>query len=168
MLCRIAGTASALTAAAFALAAAAPAHAAKIEHVSRPGKLSYFAFVEKAEKVRSQPKASARTVSKLTKKSPEGTDDLVLVLDRTTVKKQVWLRVQVHTRRRPRRIVLRPGQEKLLNLLRDHGSLAPREIWRALKLSKQGAMDLMRPLIDAGLIVKRGTKKSGRYRLNTT
>ena len=80
---------------------------------------------------------------------------------------RVWLRVQTYARRRPKRVVLRPRQEKLLNLLRDHSSMAPREIWKALKLSKQGAMDLMRPLLEAGLIVKRGTKKSGRYRLNS-
>ena len=85
-------------AAAVVFAAAAPAHAAKIERLSRPGKLSYFAFVEKAETVRAQPKASARKVSKLTKKSPEGTDDLVAVLDRTTVKDKVWLRVRLPIR----------------------------------------------------------------------
>jgi Fic family protein len=80
---------------------------------------------------------------------------------------RVWLRVQTYARKRPKRVVLRPKQEKLLNLLRDHGSMAPREIWKALALSKQGTMDLIRPLLEAGLIVKRGTKKSGRYRLNS-
>ena len=73
MLRRTVGLAAAIT-----IAAAAPAQAAKVEHLSRPGKESFFAFVEKAEVVRSQPKASARKVSKLTRKSPEGTDDLVL------------------------------------------------------------------------------------------
>ena len=86
-------------AAAIVLAAAAPAQAAtKVEHLSRPGKESFFGFVEKAETVRAQPKASARKVSKLTRKSPEGTDDLVMVLDRTTVKDKVWLRVRLPIR----------------------------------------------------------------------
>jgi Fic family protein len=80
---------------------------------------------------------------------------------------RVWLRAQAYGRKRPKRVVLRPKQEKLLNLLRDHVSMAPREIWKALDLSKQGAMDLIRPLLEAGLIVKRGTKKSGRYRLSS-
>jgi DNA-binding IclR family transcriptional regulator len=58
---------------------------------------------------------------------------------------------------------LRPKQERLLQLLRDHGSLAPTEIWATLDVSRQGAMDLLRPLIEAGLVEKIGTKKSGRY-----
>jgi lipoprotein-anchoring transpeptidase ErfK/SrfK len=93
MFCRTVGLAVAVV-----LAAAAPAHAAKIERVSRPGKTSYFAFVEKAETARTAAKASAKAVAKLTKKSPEGTDDIVLVLDRTTVKDKVWLRVRLPIR----------------------------------------------------------------------
>ena len=40
---------------------------------------------------------------------------------------------------------LRPRQERLLQLLRDQGSMAPAEIWAALDVSRQGAMDLLRP-----------------------
>ena len=61
------------------------------------------------------------------------------------------------------KIVLRPKQEKLLNLLRDRKSMSPQEIWKALDISKQGAMDLLKPLIEAGIIQKVGTKKSGKY-----
>src|SRR6478735_2926439 len=82
-------------AAAISIAAAAPAHAAKVEHVSKLGRTSYFAFVEKAGAARAQPKTSARTVAKLKLKSPEKTDDLVLVLDRTIVDDQEWLRVRL-------------------------------------------------------------------------
>jgi hypothetical protein len=85
-------------AAAVVLAAAAPAQAAKVERVSKLGKTSYFAFVEKGGSARSAPKASAKTVAKLKTKSPEGTDDLVLVLDRTTVKDEGWLRVRLPVR----------------------------------------------------------------------
>jgi len=93
MLGRTAGLAAALV-----IAAAAPAHAAKIERVSRLGKTSYFAFVERAAPARAAPNASARTVAKLTRKSPERTDDLVLVLDRTTVEGKMWLRVRLPVR----------------------------------------------------------------------
>src|SRR6185503_19296036 len=58
---------------------------------------------------------------------------------------RVWLRVQALNAAGPARLVLRPKQERLLELLRDHGSMAPSEIWAALELSKQGAMDQLRP-----------------------
>ena len=79
---------------------------------------------------------------------------------------QVWLRVQSYNVNSPSKLVLRPKQEKLLQLLRDHGSMAPAEIWSALAISRQGAMDLLRPLLDAGLIEKIGSKKTGRYTLS--
>ena len=60
---------------------------------------------------------------------------------------------------------LRPRQEELLQILRDRGPLMPREIWDALGISRQGALDLINPLLDAKLIVREGTRKSGRYRL---
>jgi Fic family protein len=78
---------------------------------------------------------------------------------------RVWTRVQSYQVKSPGKIVLRPRQEKLLHLLRDHGSMAPSELWSALRISKQGAMDLLRPLIAAGLVEKIGTKKTGRYAL---
>ncbi len=77
----------------------------------------------------------------------------------------VWTRVQSYQVKSPGKLMLRPRQEKLLHLLRDHGSMAPSGLWAALCISKQGAMDLLRPLIAAGLVEKIGTKKSGRYAL---
>jgi DNA-binding Lrp family transcriptional regulator len=59
--------------------------------------------------------------------------------------------------------VLRPKQEQLLHLLRDHKMMAPREIWDALGISKQGALDLLRPLVKAGLVHRIGTRKTGGY-----
>lgn len=82
--------------------------------------------------------------------------------------KRVWLRVQSLNAARPQKLVLRPRQEELLHLLQDHNGMAPSEIWKAMSLSKQGALDLLRPLIDAGLVEKRGTQKSGRYFLKKT
>lgn len=76
---------------------------------------------------------------------------------------RVWLRVQAYNLKAPEKLVLRPRQEQLLKLLRDHGSMSPAELWAALGLSKQGTLDLLRPLIAAGAVEKIGNKKTGRY-----
>jgi Fic family protein len=78
---------------------------------------------------------------------------------------RVWIRVQTFQPGPGPKLVLRPKQERLLELLADHGSLSPAEIWSALAISRQGAMDLINPLIAAGLIEKTGGKKTGRYTL---
>jgi Fic family protein len=78
---------------------------------------------------------------------------------------RVWLRIQAFKLRSPEKLILRPKQERLLQLLRDHGRMSPPEIWAALRVSRQGAMDLLRPLLDAGLVEKIGTRKTGRYAL---
>ena len=76
---------------------------------------------------------------------------------------RVWGRVQRLQAVSTTRMVLTPRQERLMGLLREKGSMAPSEIWAQLSVSKQGAMKLIRPLLDAGLIVKHGTAKTGRY-----
>lgn len=76
---------------------------------------------------------------------------------------RAWLRVQALRRNPAEKLILRPRQEELLRLLREKGSLAPRDIWDALGVSRQGAMDLLRPLLEAGLLEKVGGKKFGRY-----
>ena len=77
---------------------------------------------------------------------------------------QVWARAQKFAAGSTRvKLVLRPKQEQLLQLLRDHKSMEPREIWEALGVTKQGAIKLMQPLLEAGLIQRVGTRKSGRY-----
>lgn len=81
----------------------------------------------------------------------------------TTLEK-VWRRIQqLSAARGAKKIVLRPKQEELLRLLRDHRAMTPREIWSALNISKQGAMNSLTPLLKAGMIKKIGTKKTGRY-----
>lgn len=77
----------------------------------------------------------------------------------------VWLRIQTLNRNPSEKLFLRPLQEDLLRLLRERGSMAPREIWHALAISRQGAMNLLNPLLEAGLVEKLGGKKSGRYTL---
>jgi Fic family protein len=77
---------------------------------------------------------------------------------------RVWTRVQKLSAQPGRKkLVLRPKQEQLLQLLRDYKRMTPSEIWDALGISKQGALDLLRPLIKAGLVKRVGTKKAGGY-----
>jgi Fic family protein len=78
---------------------------------------------------------------------------------------RVWLRVQALERQAGEKLRLRPKQERLLQLLREREKMAPAEIWSALDISKQGAMNLLRPLLEAGLVEKIGGKKSGHYAL---
>jgi Fic family protein len=77
---------------------------------------------------------------------------------------RVWSRIQKLTARAGKaKLVLRPKQEQLLHLLREHKAMTPRELWDAIGVSKQGALDLLRPLIKAGLVRRIGTRKTGRY-----
>ena len=77
---------------------------------------------------------------------------------------QVWTRVQRFAAQSGgEKLVLRPRQEQLLELLRDRKSLTPQQIWDALGVSKQGALDLLNPLKKAGLVRRIGTRKTGRY-----
>ncbi len=77
---------------------------------------------------------------------------------------RVWQRVQQLTASKSGvKLVLRPKQEQLLHLLRARGSLSPREVWEGIGISKQGAIDLLRPLVKTGLVKRVGTLKTGRY-----
>jgi len=77
---------------------------------------------------------------------------------------RVWGRIQrLKGERGEGKIVLNPKQERLLGMLRDQQSLSPQEIWKALDMTKQGAMKLINPLIKAGLIKRIGSKKTGKY-----
>ena len=77
---------------------------------------------------------------------------------------RVWSRIQKLTARAARRSwCFVRNRSNCLHLLREHKALTPREIWDAIGVSKQGALDLLRPLIKAGLVRRIGTKKTGRY-----
>jgi len=77
---------------------------------------------------------------------------------------RVWRRIQqLNVSKQSTKLVLRPKQEQVLNMLRIQGGLSPREIWEGLGVSKQGAMDVLNPLMEAGLIERVGTLKNGRY-----
>ena len=47
----------------------------------------------------------------------------------------------------------------------ERGAMAPAAIWKAMSISKQGALDLLNPLLKAGVVVREGTRHAGRYRL---
>ncbi|MBI3995420.1 MAG: Fic family protein [Nitrospirae bacterium] len=84
---------------------------------------------------------------------------------RLTLEK-VWARIQqIRAEAGSKKIVLRPKQEQLLQMLRDRKSMTPQEIWEGIGVSKQGAMDLLNPMLEAGLVKRIGTKKSGKYLL---
>lgn len=79
---------------------------------------------------------------------------------------RIWKRIHhLSAATKGKKLVLRPKQEQLLQLLRARGSLSPRDIWDGLGVSRQGAMDLLRPLMEAGLVKREGSQKSGRYML---
>jgi predicted HTH transcriptional regulator len=82
---------------------------------------------------------------------------------RLTLEK-VWLRIQQLTAKSgAEKIVLRPRQEQLVQLLRERQSMTPQQIWEAIGISKQAAAKLMKPLLDARLVRRVGSQKSGRY-----
>ncbi len=77
---------------------------------------------------------------------------------------KVWVRAQGLTAEsRGRRIVLSPRQERLLQFLRERGGMTPSEIWKALGVSRQGALNILKPLLTARLVRRLGTKRTGRY-----
>jgi len=81
-----------------------------------------------------------------------------------TTLERVWARAQKFSASSRRaKLVLRPKQEQLLQLLRDRKSMTPREIWDALGMTRQGAIKLIQPLLGARLVRRVGSKKSGRY-----
>jgi len=85
-------------------------------------------------------------------------EGLLMTLER------VWRRVQqLSVTKGKSKLLLRPKQEHVLFLLEAQGGMTPHQIWEALGVSKQGALDTLRPLMKAGLIKRVGTQKNGRY-----
>lgn len=82
------------------------------------------------------------------------TEDLRQTLER------VWRRAPAYNLKSPEKPVLRPKQERLLQLLRDHGAMVPADLGSAPGLSKQGSLDLLRPLLAAGVVEKNRNQKN--------
>jgi hypothetical protein len=66
------------------------------EVLSKPGQVSRWAFVTKRAVVRKQPKPGAKTVARLRLKTQDGTDELVMVMERVTDSHgRRWVRVRL-------------------------------------------------------------------------
>ena len=78
---------------------------------------------------------------------------------------RVWHRVLNYQQKAKNKLLLTPRQKELLALLKAQGPQSPSQLWEALKLSKQGTLNVLKPLLEARLIERIGTKKSGKYSL---
>jgi hypothetical protein len=92
-------------AAILAMAAPSPAFAGgsraprEVERLDRPGVRSYHAFADHQAQVRARPSTTARPVTRLKLRTEDGTDELLLVLARTTdADGRVWLQVRLPIR----------------------------------------------------------------------
>jgi len=63
------------------------------------------------------------------------------------------------------RIILTKRQEDVLRLLRDHGRMKSPDIERALKLTRARINQIVRPLVESGLVAKDGRTRATTYRL---
>lgn len=134
------GAGSALCAAAFALGPATAAHAApapapapagKIEHLNHPGASSYFAFVNRRDRVRSRADSRARVVTRLKLRTEDDTDELVLVLARTTdARGRIWFQI---------RVPVRPNNTTGWVLEEALGQLQPLSTWLRIDLRAKRA-----------------------------
>jgi len=78
---------------------------------------------------------------------------------------RVWMRLGTIKAAEPgTALSLNEKQERILRLLAE-SPLSRKEIETALKVTKQGALFLLRPLLEAGLVKKVGGYKTGKYRL---
>jgi lipoprotein-anchoring transpeptidase ErfK/SrfK len=129
----------ALSAAAPAPAAAAPAKVEKLQHL---GRQSYYAFVNHAAPARTAPSGTAHAIAKLTRRSPVGTDDLVLVLARTKDSAgHSWYQV---------RLPVRPNGTKGWVRASALGELQPLKTWLKIDTNTTTAT-----LVKAGKVVWR-------------
>ena len=72
-----------------------PAPESRRLSLSRPGRVSRYAFVERPAVVRAGPRGAARSLGRLRTRTPDGTDEVVLVVQRRVDAGHVgWLRVR--------------------------------------------------------------------------
>ena len=70
-----------------------------VTRLSRPGIQSYWAFVERRVVARTRPNSAAKAVGKLSLRTEDGTDELVMVLDRTRgAEGRRWVRIRLPIR----------------------------------------------------------------------
>jgi Fic family protein len=62
-------------------------------------------------------------------------------------------------------MALSPRQEELLSILQEHGRLPVAEITKEMKITRARANQLLRPLIDDGMVIMKGKGRATTYRL---
>ncbi|MBU0951449.1 MAG: Fic family protein [Elusimicrobia bacterium] len=78
-----------------------------------------------------------------------------------------WQRIiRIPTDSMSEQLSLTPKQEKLVNLLKDSGNLSSKDLAKALKITVQGVHFILKPLIKAKIIKRRGGKKTGAFGLS--
>ncbi|CAA9478243.1 MAG: hypothetical protein AVDCRST_MAG69-603, partial [uncultured Solirubrobacteraceae bacterium] len=78
---------------------AAVPRSSEVTRLSRPGIQSYWAFVERRVVARTRPSSAAKAVGRLSLRTEDGTDELVMVLDRTRgADGRRWVRVRLPIR----------------------------------------------------------------------
>lgn len=65
------------------------------------------------------------------------------------------------------RLRLTPKQEELLRILRGQPWIAAAHLTKALKISRERVSELVRPLIEAGIVLREGRTRATTYRLNS-
>jgi hypothetical protein len=119
---------TAVLAAALCAAAAASAQAAPVQHLYKPGKLTYFAFVDTATAAHTQPDASSKTVTTLKTRTGDKTDEVVLVLATTTdANGDDWYDV---------RLPIRPNGSTGWVKAADMSDLQPLDTWLKINTEK--------------------------------
>jgi len=79
-----------------ALVLAAPASSATVELLSKPGDVSRWAFVLRGAIARQEPRSDAPAVARLRLRTEDGTDELVLALERyTDASGRRWVKVRL-------------------------------------------------------------------------
>lgn len=79
------------------------------------------------------------------------------------VKKRILgLRISVHAPH----MVLTKRQEDILRFLRDRGRVKSPEIEKALSITRARVGQIIRPLVDAGLVIREGQTRATTYRLS--
>jgi predicted HTH transcriptional regulator len=91
-----------------------------------------------------------------------GTRSFVTVADEIDV---IRLRLGMTELGQPSAALSKSGSHQRGLIARSTPNICPTEIWAALEISRQGAMDLLQPLLEAGIVEKIGDKKTGRYTL---
>lgn len=75
-------------------------------------------------------------------------------------------RIQALRAKKPAaKIILTPSQERILQILVQTPAMGGKDLARALRITRSGLHKVVRPLLNAGLMIKEGSTKAAAYRL---